>query len=255
MIIFCIKNKKFKKIILSLIILSFCIILSIFSKCKIAETFSERERRLPIYSVDTGDKKVAITFDASWGENNTVKILDILDKYKIKATFFLVGRWIDDFPEETREIYKRGHEIGNHSNKHPMMTEISKQNMINEIAETDAKIMTITGKKTTLFRCPSGAYNDEVINTVEGTGHYCIQWNVDSIDWKNGDANAEYNRVIKKAKPGSILLFHNAAVNTPSTLPKIIEYLKGKGYKFVTVSDLIYKSNYYIDYTGKQKRN
>jgi peptidoglycan/xylan/chitin deacetylase (PgdA/CDA1 family) len=132
------------------------------------------------------------------------------------------------------------------------MTTISKYRMIEEIAITDAKIMSITGQGTILFRCPSGEYNNVVIETVEATNHYCIQWDVDSIDWKEQGAEIEFDRIVKKTKPGSILLFHNDAKYTPENLPRVLEYFKAKGYEFVKISDLIYKDNYYINMEGKQ---
>ena len=214
--------------------------------------FLGQQRKLPIYSVDTKEKKIAISFDASWGDDRTDDILKVLDKYNAKATFFIVGAWIDQYPDKLKTMYEKGHEIGNHSNKHPIMTTISKEKMIEEIAITDAKIMSITGQGTTLFRCPSGEYNNLVIETVEATNHYCIQWDVDSIDWKEQGAEIEYNRIVKKTKPGSILLFHNNAKYTPENLPRILEYFKAKGYEFVKISDLIYKNNYYINVEGKQ---
>lgn len=214
--------------------------------------FLSEQRKLPIYSVVTKEKKIALSFDASWGDDKTDDILKILDKYNVKATFFVVGAWIDKHPDKLKTIYEKGHEIGNHSNKHPIMTTISKAKIISEIAITDAKIMSITGKGTTLFRCPSGEYNNLVIETVEATNHYCIQWDADSIDWKEQGAEIEMDRIVKKTKPGSILLFHNEAKYTPENLPKILDYLKGEGYEFVKISDLIYKNNYYINGQGKQ---
>jgi polysaccharide deacetylase family sporulation protein PdaB len=214
--------------------------------------FLGEQRKIPIYSVDTKEKKIAISFDVSWGEDRTDEILKALDKYNAKATFFIVGSWIDQYPEKLKNIYAKGHEIGNHSNKHPIMTTISKESMIKEIAITDAKIMSITGQGTTLFRCPSGEYNNLLIETVEGTNHYCIQWDVDSIDWKEQGEEIEYNRIVNKTKSGSILLFHNYAKHTPKNLPKVLEYLKAQGYEFVKISDLIYKNNYYINESGKQ---
>ena len=219
---------------------------------KINGAFAGVQRKLPIYNVDTKEKKIAISFDASWGDDKTDEILKILDKYNVKATFFVVGAWVDQYPDKLKIMYEKGHEIGNHSNRHPMMPIISKEEMTKEIDTTDAKIMAITGEETTLFRCPSGEYNNLVIETVESTNHYCIQWDVDSIDWKEQGAEIEYNRIIKNAKPGSILLFHNNAKYTPQNLPKILQYFKSQGYTFVKVSDLIYKNNYYIDGAGKQ---
>ncbi len=241
-----------KKLILIFgVFLGILLILSVYN-LKTKGVFFGQQRKLPIYSVDTKDKRIAISFDASWGEDKTEDILKTLDKYKAKATFFVVGAWIDQYPDKLKKVYEKGHEIGNHSNMHPMMTTISKETMIQEIALTDAKIMAITGQGTTLFRCPSGEYNNLVIETVESTKHYCIQWDVDSIDWKEQGADIEFNRIIKKTKPGSILLFHNDAKYTPENLPRILEHLKAEGYEFVKISDLIYKSNYYINVEGKQ---
>lgn len=214
--------------------------------------FAKNGKNLPIYCVDTKEKKIALTFDTNWGSDNITEILDILDKNNVKATFFMLGVWIDKYPEETKEIYNRGHEIGNHSNNHPDFSHISKERIVQEVAVTDAKLTKLLGINTNIFRFPSGSYNEEAVKIVESTNHFCIQWDVDSVDWKEHGADIEYNRVIKKVKPGSILLFHNAAKYTPETLPRIIKDLKSQGYEFVKVSQLIYKKNYYIDYSGKQ---
>lgn len=243
---------KVKKAILSLLLLAISCAAAIGFNNKSLGVFKLVHRKLPIYYVGTEEKKISLTFDMSWGNDNTKKLLDILDKYNIKATFFLVGGWIDDNEEIVKDISKRGHELGNHSNKHPDMTKQSIEKITQEVLSCDSKIFTLTGQSTKLFRAPSGAYNDLVIQTAEKLGRYCIQWNVDSIDWKEQGAEMEYNRVIKNTKPGSILLFHNTAKYTPETLPKIIEKLKGEGYEFVKVSELIYKDNYYIDAEGKQ---
>ena len=129
------------------------------------------QRKIPIYSVDTKEKKIAITFDASWGEDKTDEILEVLDKYNVKATFFVVGAWIDQHPVKLKTIHEKGHEIGNHSNRHPILTTISKEEIIKDLATADAKIMSLIGQGTTLYRCPSGEYNDLVIETVENTKH------------------------------------------------------------------------------------
>jgi polysaccharide deacetylase family sporulation protein PdaB len=227
-------------------------IVSIGVNYKSLGVFRFVHKKLPIYSVDTSDKRIALTFDLSWGVDNTPKILDILDKYNVKATFFLVGAWVDDNEAIVKEIHKRGHELGNHTNKHPDTSNISKEKLIQEILTCDAKIMSLTGQGTKLFRFPSGAYNDRGIEASESTGHFPIQWDVDSIDWKEQGAEVEYNRVMQKTKPGSILLFHNTAKYTPENLPKVLEKLQGEGYTFVKITDLIHKDNYFIDASGKQ---
>lgn len=255
MIFICLKKSKIYKGVNTLILLLSVILVVLIVQGFDLGVFKEFKRNLPIYSVDTQEKKVALTFDASWGQDNTEKIVEVLDKYNIKATFFLVGAWVDANPDKLKLLFDKGHEIGNHTNKHPNMSTITKEKLINEIEIADNKIKKITGEGTKLFRAPSGDYNDTVINAVESTKRYCIQWNVDSIDWKAEGSDIEFNRVIKKTIPGSIILFHNEAPYTPENLPRIIENLRGKGYEFVRVSELIYKENYYIDQTGKQISN
>jgi peptidoglycan-N-acetylglucosamine deacetylase len=215
-------------------------------------TFVPAKKRLPIYSVDMEEKKVAISFDASWGSDKTDSILEILDKYNVKATFFLVGGWCDDYPDKVKDIAKRGHEIGNHSNKHPNFTTISKDNIIKELEATNAKILNLTGEAPKLFRFPEGAYNDLAVETVENSGLVPVQWDVDSVDWKAYGVDKEYDKVVKSVKPGSIVLFHNDAKYTPETLPKIIEYLQKEGYEFIKLSDFIMKDGFYLDHTGRQ---
>jgi peptidoglycan-N-acetylglucosamine deacetylase len=215
-------------------------------------TFVPAKKKLPIYSVDTQEKKVAISFDASWGADKTESILETLDKYSVKATFFLVGGWCDDNPDKVKEIAKRGHEIGNHSNKHPNFTTISKDNIVKELEATNAKILSLTGNAPKLFRFPEGEYNDLAVETVEDSGLVPVQWDVDSVDWKAYGADKEYDKVVKNVKPGSIVLFHNDAKYTPKTLPKIIEYLQKEGYEFVRLSELLLKDGYYIDHNGRQ---
>ncbi|AZV58214.1 polysaccharide deacetylase family sporulation protein PdaB [Clostridium sp. AWRP] len=249
------KSKCIKKIFMVSILLLIAIGVSLFANYRYEGAFARVNRKLPIYCVDTKDKKIAITFDVSLGDEYIDKILNVLDKHNIKATFFVVGDWVDRNPDKLKEIYNKGHEIGNHSNRHPNMTKISRDKIIEDININEAKIRNITGSGTKLFRCPEGSYNDDVIDTVKNSGYYCIQWNVDSIDWKEQGADLEYNRVIKSTKPGSIVLFHNSAKYTPFNLERIIVNLKEKGYKFVKVGDLIYKDNYKMDYDGKQMRN
>lgn len=214
---------------------------------------SGKKRELPIYCVDKGDEKtVSISFDAAWGNEDTEQLIDILEKHNVKATFFVVGEWVDKYPESVKQLSDAGHEVMNHSDSHPHMPELTKEKMREQLTACNNKIEAITGVKPILFRAPYGDYNNEVIQTVRECGSYTIQWDVDSLDWKDLSANEITTRVLSKVKPGSIVLFHNAAKNTPEALPEILEKLKADGYSIVPVSQLIYADNYTIDNTGKQ---
>lgn len=213
---------------------------------------SNTNKKLPVYCVGRDDNKISISFDAAWGAEDTQTLIDILAKYNVKATFFVVGEWVDKYPNEVKALSDAGHEIQNHSNTHPYMTSLSRDKMMAEINSCNEKIEKITGKKPTLIRVPYGDYNNTVIETVKSMNMYTIQWDVDSLDWKNLSAADITKRVTEKTKSGSILLFHNAAKNTPEALPTILETLQGKGFEFVPISQLIYKDNYEIKVDGTQ---
>ncbi len=246
----------FKKAIIAEVLLVTIIICSVFvwvnsDTNKFISVFKEK-KEIPIYCVDTDEKKVAISFDAAWGDQYTQDILNILDEYDIKATFFLVGFWVDKYPDMVKMIDERGHEIGNHSTNHPYMSKLSEIQITNELKKTESKIKEITGKQTTLFRPPFGDYNNRLIKTCSKNGYYVIQWDVDSLDWKELGTQPVVDRVTRNVKNGSIVLFHNNAKYVSEYLPIVLEKLKQKGYKIVPISELIYKDNYYIDNTGKQ---
>lgn len=211
---------------------------------------SASSRQLPIYNVKRDNKAVSLTFDAAWGNEDTQQLIDILDQYGVKATFFLVGEWVDKYPESVRALYDAGMEIGNHSNDHPHMASLSAAEIESEISACNDKVSSVTGATPTLFRCPYGEYDDEVIETVNGMDMYPIQWNVDSLDWKGIGAGDIYDRVTRNVVPGSIVLFHNAAEHTPEALADIIEFLLSEGYEIVPVSELLLTGEYTIDHAG-----
>lgn len=175
-----------------------------------------------------------------------------MDKYKVKTTFFVVGGWVDKYPESVKQLSDAGHEIMNHSNTHPHMTQISTEKMKEEVSKCDEKIQKITGVKPILFRAPYGDYDNKVVQAMRETGHYTIQWDVDSLDWKNLSPSEISERVLKRVKPGSIVLFHNAALHTPEALPQILEALQKDGYSIVPVSQLIMRENFKVDPSGMQ---
>ncbi|MGU8378532.1 polysaccharide deacetylase family sporulation protein PdaB [Clostridium perfringens] len=210
----------------------------------------------PIHCVDREDKKISLTFDVNWAENDYLyEILDLLDENNIKATFFIMGKWVI-YPEGNREklveIHKRGHEIGNHSYVHPDFKNIGKDRIIEEVKKTEEIIEKEVGVKTNLFRFPSGSYNQESLSVIEGLQYKSIQWDVDSVDWKGESREKEYKKVINNVKGGSILLYHNNGKYTVENLKEIIPKLKLEGYEFVKISDIIYENSYEIDDNGKQ---
>ena len=213
---------------------------------------SATKRLLPIYCVRRDNKCVSLTFDAAWGNEDTQQLIDILGKYNVKATFFVVGQWVDKYPESVKALSDAGHEVMNHSNDHAHFSSLSADEITANINACSDKIEAITSVRPTLFRAPYGEYDDNVIAAVNGMGINTIQWDVDSLDWKDLPASEITSRVTKKVSPGSIVLFHNAAIHTPEALPGIIEYLLGQGYSIVPVSQLILQGDYTIDHTGRQ---
>ncbi len=242
-----------KKAILSFSIMIIALIILVGSFYMIKDTMAQvEEKKVPIYCVDRKDKKIAISFDAAWGQTYTKEILDTLDDHKIKTTFFLVGFWVDKYPELVKEIADRGHEIGNHSTTHPKMSLLNKEDIKKELETTSEKIEKVIGKKPLVFRPPFGDYNNTLLDTAKGLGYYTIQWDVDSLDWKEIGVEHVVDRVIKSTKSGSIILFHNNAKYVAQYLPLVLDKLESQGYEIVPVSELIYKKNYTIDSSGKQ---
>ena len=217
--------------------------------------FGYAKRLVPIYSVDTDEKKVALTFDAAWGSDKTEKIVTTLTDAGVTGTFFLVGFWIEQNPDKVKFIDDAGFDIGTHSNTHPKMSTLSEA-QINEELKTSMDLITkITGKKVKFFRPPFGDYNDTLVTVAGNLGLKTIQWDVDSLDWKGLSANEILSRIKSQVKNGSIILCHNNSDHILEALPLIINYLKGEGYKMVKMSQLVYDKNYYIDNNGLQKLN
>lgn len=215
-------------------------------------TYGDRE--LPIYSVKTEEKKIAISFDAAWGAEDFPKIMEILDKHKIKTTFFMTGEWVEKHPECVKTLVEKGHDLGNHSATHPDMTTLSKEKQKEQILKVHTEVKELTGYEMELFRPPYGAYNNEVIRTCYEVGYYPIQWNVDSLDWKDLSASEIINKVCnhKALGNGSIILCHNGAKHTAEALDEMLANLKNQGYEIVPISELILRENFHMDVTGQQ---
>lgn len=218
----------------------------------ITVTANQDTRKIPIYSVETEKKQVAVTFDAAWSAEDTDELISILNNHGAKATFYMVGDWVTQNPEAVLKLYNAGHEMGNHSDSHPSYSNISREEIRKQLNDCNEKIEEVTGEKPKTARAPSGDYDNKSIEVTESFGMKMIQWDVDSLDWKLLSVDEMYDRVIEKTQNGSIILFHNGVENTPEALDKILTKLKADGYEFVTVSELIYWDNYEIDHTGRQ---
>ena len=250
------KGRK-KRIIVDLLLI-ICLMSASIGIGKSTQAMTNIQEEAPIYCVDTEDKIVSLTFDINWAEkDNLQSILDILRKYNIKGTFFVMGGWVN-YSEENinklKAIKEGGNEIGNHSYMHPSFSKIGEEKMQEELKKTDDIIEKYTGERPDLFRFPSGDYNKQAFSKVRSLGYMAIQWNADSVDWKELGADTEYKRIMKAVGPGSIMLFHNNAKYTPDNLEKIIKELQAKEYEFKTVGEMIYKDDYMVDKDGIQHK-
>lgn len=228
-------------------------VVSVFHNVSQAEA---AKRIIPIYCVNTDEKKVALSFDAAWGADDTDSLLDTLAKHNVKATFFLVGDWVRKYPEQVKRIASGGHDIGNHSDKHPHMASMSKEQIKEDVMRAHNATKDVLGIDMNLFRPPFGEYNNTVMEALKECGYYVIQWDVDSLDWKEHGLQPLIDKVVnhKSLGNGSIVLMHNNAKYTKDALDSIIVGLKEQGYELVPLSELIIKENYKIDHTGRQHR-
>jgi polysaccharide deacetylase family sporulation protein PdaB len=212
------------------------------------------ERELPIYCVQTDKPQIALTFDAAWGNSDTEKIMEILRENDVKVTFFMTGGWVDAYPDDVKMILAEGHDLGNHSQNHKNMSKLSDSEKESELMTVHDKVKELTGYEMFLFRPPYGDYDNAVVNVAKKCGYYAIQWDVDSLDWKDYGIDSIIKTVTqhKHLGNGSIILCHNGAKYTAEALDTMIKTLKAAGYEFVPLSELIYKENYHMDHEGRQ---
>ena len=220
----------------------------------IATSSTVGSRELPIYCVQTDKPQIAISFDAAWGNEDTQKILDILAKHEVKATFFMTGGWVESYPDDVKAIQAAGHDLGNHSENHKNMSQLSDDEKTTELMTVHNKVKELTGYDMFLFRPPYGDYDNAVVLNAKENGYYTIQWDVDSLDWKDYGVDAIIDTVCnhKHLGNGSIILWHNGAKYTAEALDTLITNLKNQGYEFVPISELILKDNYHMDHEGRQ---
>lgn len=170
-------------------------------------------RELPIYCVQTEEKKIALSFDAAWGNEDTAKILEILKQNDVHVTFFMTGGWVESYPDDVKAILAAGHDLGNHSENHKNMSQLSDEQKKEELMKVHDKVRELTGYEMFLFRPPYGDYDNAVVKVARDCGYYTIQWDVDSLDWKDYGVDSIIKTVTehKHLGNGSIILCHNGA--------------------------------------------
>lgn len=233
-------------------ILAVVLYISFHHEISVSNTVNGRE--LPIYCVQTDKPQIAISFDAAWGNEDTRRILEILKKNDVKATFFMTGGWVESYPDDVRAIYADGHDLGNHSQNHKNMSQLSDEECKQELLSVHERVKELTSYEMFLFRPPYGDYDNHVITNARSIGYYSIQWDVDSLDWKDYGTTSIINTVTrhKHLGNGSIILCHNGAKYTAEALDSLIQELKAQGYTFVPLSELIYRDHYHLDQEGRQ---
>ncbi|MBM7702043.1 polysaccharide deacetylase family protein [Metabacillus iocasae] len=208
-----------------------------------------------VWEVPTKEEKIiALTFDDGPDPRYTPVILNLLDEYEAKATFFVVGSRIDRYPRIAKRQVKEGHELANHTYSHLQVQGQSVQRIEEEIKRAGTAIEEITGQPSYLFRPPTGYYDDNVVNAAKSQGYTVVMWSwhQDTFDWRNPGVGRIVNQVLNNARSGDIVLFHDTGGNRRQTieaLKQILPELEKRGYKFVTISDLLkhhpnYKSLY-----------
>lgn len=243
-----------KDISLALILMIWIAIISFVVICTLSTTeVSSGERRIPIYSVETDKKKIALTFNCAWDDTGFEKLMTILREENIKCTFFFVGSFCEAYPNVVKRVHEEGHEIGNHSMLHndPVKQEYSE--IVSDISRCNDVIYSLTGEKCKLYRPPSGSYDNKTIEAAESLGMTAIQWDADSVDWKNPSSEKIISRITKNVTNGSIVLFHLGKANTLEALPDIIRILKNEGYSFTTVGSILIEGESFVDGNGRQK--
>ena len=252
---FCVVKSSVIKYVIAVVLVAIMLSISINGATSAQVFFGYSTRKVPIYSVETKEKKVAISFDAAWGADKTEAIIETLSEFNAKATFFLVGFWVDKFPDMVAKINEAGLEIGSHSNTHPDLTTLSSEMLKQELTECNQRITAITNKPVEVFRCQYGAYNNNVLDAIEAENMLAIQWDVDSLDWKGISAQEITTRVLDRVQNGSIILCHNNADNIVDALVMILDRLTSQGYEVTSVGDLVLHEDFYIDRNGIQHKN
>lgn len=185
------------------------------------------------------NKYIALTFDDGPEKESTTRILETLNEYDAKATFFMLGKNAEQYPEVAKQVADEGHEIANHTVTHANLNAINRSRIEEEMTHSKEQIENATGQTPIIFRPPYGNHNDTVLEIAESTDQTIVLWSLDTYDWQHRNANATYQTIIDNVRPGSVILMHDIHQTTADALPKIMEHLSDEGYEFVTVSEIL----------------
>ncbi|WP_158301607.1 polysaccharide deacetylase family sporulation protein PdaB [Paenibacillus mesophilus] len=195
-----------------------------------------------IYRITNNKRSIALTFDIGWGKKVPGPVLRVLRQKNVnRATFFLSATWVAKYPGLARRIHSAGYEIGSHGYLHEDFTKHSDHWIRAQVKKAERIIRNVTGVRTRLIRTPNGSINGKVVKKLRTLGYRKIHWSVDSLDWTNPGNDAIVKRVLSRTRSGDIILMHasDSATQTAKALPKMIDGLRAKGFRFVTVSELI----------------
>lgn len=235
--------KRYLKLIMTIFLFTSFIISETYAQAS-AYPLQMKYPNTMIYKANTDQKVIALTFDDGPDHRFTPSILNVLAKYNVKATFFLLGTRVEKYPDVTQRIYEEGHVIGNHTFWHPQLTKTGVKNMEWEMEKNQKQIKSIIDYNTYLFRAPYGAINSEMVKLLQKKNYRGVGWSVDSEDWKSLPADKVKQNILSEVHPGAIILMHSAGhwtqdlSGTVKALDQIIPYLRKKGYRFVTIPEL-----------------
>lgn len=197
-------------------------------------------REMPVFYIQTGEKEACLTFDISWGEKTLPLVLQILAQQQVPATFFVSGPWAVTHRQELKAIVECGHEIASHGDRHINLSQYPKDTVKANIKKAHQDLLTVVDRVAPFFRPPNGDYDDVVIDTARELGFETVIWAVDSLDWKNPGPDYMVQRIVSRVFPGAIILCHasDSSKQIHLALPGIIQGLRSKGFKLVSLSQL-----------------
>ncbi|MDE6967155.1 MAG: polysaccharide deacetylase family protein [Clostridia bacterium] len=229
---------KHKELITNSVIAIILVSLSVLTICFTPLAITASATPKPIYKGNGLDNNVSLMVNVYWGEEYLTEMLDTFDKYNVKTTFFVGGSWVAKNSAMLKEIYKRGHEIGNHGYLHKDQDKIDMDSNLREISLCHNIVEKTIGYKMTLFAPPSGAFSNDTLKAANNLDYTTIMWSKDTIDWRDKNAQLIYDRATKKVAFGDLILMHPTKC-TAEALPKILEYYKTKNIKADKVSNVI----------------